>query len=90
MNQTFKIFIAFHISMRALQLNISTLQTQQLGHHLRAPGWMDGDVALLLYLHLTRKQGKNPPSIGIISIFEILDEKESIRPEKMRVHCIAW
>lgn len=52
--------------------------------------WMDGDVALLLYLHLTRKQGKNPPSIGIISIFEILDEKESIRPEKMRVHCIAW
>ena len=31
--------------------------------------WMDGDVALLLYLHFTRKQGKNPPSIGIISLF---------------------
>jgi len=31
----------------------------------RSSGWVDGDVALLLYLHCTRKQGKNPPSTAL-------------------------
>ena len=56
--------------------------------------WMDGWgcclAALFAFHPEARQESFKHWDDGIISIFEILDEKESIRPEKMRVHCIAW
>ena len=52
--------------------------------------WMDGDVALLLYLHFTRKQGKNPSSIGMLGSSVYLKSWMKKSPSGLkRCVCIA-
>jgi hypothetical protein len=51
MNQTFETFIAFHISMCALQLNISALHNPATGSSSQGT-WMDGDVYVVAYTYI--------------------------------------